>query len=306
MHILILGYSNLFRRRIINVLEKDNIKFSIASQSSTQREKKVYKWYRNYSKALNKSNADLVYISLPNSLHYYWAKKALEKGYHVVVDKPLSKNYSQAKKLIKLAKMKKKLVAEATFFNYHKQFNEAVKFVNGVNNIKYVNANFIIPSPKRNSLLMSKKLSGGCFMDMGPYAAAVPRLFCSGKLIKMKRTIIKNKKGLIVSFSIFCKFKNTTYYGFFCFGGEYKSNLIFTSKNKYVELNRVFSPPFDKKLTIIFKNKNKIRKKKLKKENVFDNFLKKIKNSLNKKKYNDFYKIALEDAKFREKILFNN
>ena len=49
--------------------------------------------------------------------------------------------------------------------------------INGVNNIKYVNANFIIPLPKKNSLLMSKKLSGGCFMDMGPYAAAFDRIF---------------------------------------------------------------------------------------------------------------------------------
>ena len=116
MHILILGYSNLFRRRILNVLEKDNIKFSIASKSSIQKEKKVYKWYRNYSQALNESNANLVYISLPNSLHYYWAKKALEKGYHVVVDKPLSKNYLEAKKLIKLAKIKKKISCRSNFF----------------------------------------------------------------------------------------------------------------------------------------------------------------------------------------------
>ena len=265
MHLLILGYSNLFRRRILNVLVKNNIKFSIASKSSIKKEQNVYKWYRNYLVALNKSKADLVYISLTNSQHYYWAKKALEKGYHIIVDKPLSKNYLQAKNLVNLARKKKKLIAEANFFNYHKQFNEAVQFVNGINNIKYVNANFIIPLPKNNSILMSKKLLGGCLMDMGPYAAAIPRLFCSGRLLKMKKIIVKNKKGLVISFSILCQFKKTTYQGFFCFGGEYKSSLFFISKNKYVELERVFSPPFDKKLTIILKKKNKIYKKKLKK-----------------------------------------
>jgi len=306
LHILILGYSNLFRRRIFNVLVKNSIKFSIASKSSKVKEKKAYKWYTNYFKALHHSEADIVYISLANSHHYYWAKKALEKGYHVIVDKPLSKNYLQTKNLVTFAKKKKKLIAEATFFNYHKQFKEAVDFVNGINNIKFVNANFTIPLPKKDSILMSKKLSGGCMMDMGPYAAAVSRLFCSGKLIKMERVIKKNKKGLIISFSIFCQFKKTTYHGFFCFGGEYKSNLVFISKNKYVELNRVFSPPFDQKLIITLKNKNKIYKKKLKKENVFENFLRKIKQSLNKKNYNHFYQIALQDAKFRDKILLNN
>tara|TARA_B100000965_G_scaffold385507_1_gene386765 strand:- start:3347 stop:4267 length:921 start_codon:yes stop_codon:yes gene_type:complete len=303
LHILILGYSNLFRRRIHNVLIKKNIRFSIASKSSNLSEKKAYKWYRNYLIALKNSDADIVYISLANSNHYYWAKKALENGYHVIVDKPLSKNYSQTKNLVQLAKSKKRLIAEATFFNYHKQFKEAVKFINGINNIKYINANFIIPFPKKNSLLMSKKLLGGCLMDMGPYAAAIPRLFCSGKLIKMKRVIVKNKKGLITSFSILCQFKKNLYHGFFCFGGEYKSSLVFISKNKYVELNRVFSPPPDKRLTIIFKKKDKISKKVIGKENVIENFLQLIKNSLNKNKYKYFYQIALQDAKFRDKIL---
>ena len=79
MNILILGYSRLVKKRILNVLLKNNIRFSIASRSSTRKVKKAYSWYRNYRIALNTSNADLVYVSLPNSQHYYWAKKALEK-----------------------------------------------------------------------------------------------------------------------------------------------------------------------------------------------------------------------------------
>ena len=134
MNILILGYSRLVKKRILNVLLKNNIRFSIASKSSTRKVKKAYSWYRNYRIALDTSNADLVYVSLPNSQHYYWAKKALEKGYHVIVDKTLSENFLQAKNLIKIAKNKKKLIAEATFFNYHNQFNKAVKLLNGVKN----------------------------------------------------------------------------------------------------------------------------------------------------------------------------
>lgn len=303
MNILILGYSRLVKKRILNVILKNNIRFSIASKSSTRKVKKAYSWYRNYRIALNTSNADLVYVSLPNSQHYYWAKKALEKGYHVIVDKPLSENFLQAKNLIKIAKNKKKLIAEATFFNYHNQFNKAVKLLNGVKNIKHVNANFVIPFPKKNSILMSKKLSGGCLMDMGPYAAGVARLFCSGKLIKMYKTITKNKQGLIVSFSILCQFEKTSYSGYFCFGGEYQSNLTLFSKNKYIELNRVFSPPYNKNIKILIKQKDSLHKKKIKKDNVFENFLKKIKYSLNQKKYNFYYKTILEDIKFREKIL---
>ena len=60
------------------------------------------------------SKAKIAYISLPNSLHYVWAKKALELGYHVVVDKPICKQYLNSAKLVNLAK-KNRLISEATF-----------------------------------------------------------------------------------------------------------------------------------------------------------------------------------------------
>ena len=75
------------------------------------------------------------------------------------------------------------------------------------------------------------------------------------------------------------------------------------SKNKYIELNSVFSPPYNKNIKILIKQKDSLHKKKIKKDNVFENFLKKIKYSLNQKKYNFYYKTILEDIKFREKIL---
>ena len=303
MKILILGYSSIFKKRVLNFLIKKNIKFCIASKSSVQKEKKAFDWYRNYNEALNHSNANLVYISLPNSLHYYWAKKALNKNYHVIVDKPICNNYSEAKNLIKIAKRKKKLLAEATFFNYHKQFDQALKSLNGTKNIKLINTNFIIPMPKKNSFRMSKKLSGGCLMDMSPYAAATARLLGLGKLIKMHTSINKNKQGLITSFKVLCKFQKNYYFGYFCFGGEYKNNMILFSKNKHIELNNIFSPPSNKNLKILTKQNNSLYVSKIRKSDVFENFFKQVKYCYNKKKFNFYYKTILEDAKFREKLI---
>ena len=59
-------------------------------------------------------------------------------------------------------------------------------------------------------------------------------------------------------------------------------------------------------MEIIFKKKGKICKRQLDKESVLENFLKLVKNSLNKKKYKNFYQIALQDAKFRDKILLKD
>ena len=56
---------------------------------------------------------NLVYISLPNSEHFFWAKIPDYK-YNTIVDKPIVTNEKQLKELIDISKNKKVLV-ESTF-----------------------------------------------------------------------------------------------------------------------------------------------------------------------------------------------
>ena len=108
MKILLLGYSNLAKRRIIPSLKKiKNLSFDIASASSVPINNGHKVWYTNYIDALNKSDADIVYISLVNSLHFFYANKSISLGKHVIVDKPLALNNTQILKLIARSKKKK-------------------------------------------------------------------------------------------------------------------------------------------------------------------------------------------------------
>ena len=303
MNILILGYSSLVRRKVINVLIKKDIKFSIASKSFKKKESSSCAWYRSYNTGLNRTDAKIVYISLPNSKHYYWAKKSLLKGFHVIVDKPLSENIIQTKELIKIARKKNKLLSESTFFNYHKQISKVMTLINGKKNIVYINAKFVIPTPNKNSLLLSKKFAGGSLMDMGPYAAAISRLFCNGKLLNINKILNKNKKGLITSFLILCKFKSTIFSGFFSLNGPYQNNLTFFTNHKKIEINRVFSPPIDRKLKIKIIKKNISKYVEVKKDNAFENYLSKILNNIKRKKFEKFYKMVLKDIEFRDRLI---
>tara|TARA_B110000003_G_scaffold270794_1_gene303855 strand:+ start:254 stop:1168 length:915 start_codon:yes stop_codon:yes gene_type:complete len=300
LKILILGYSKLVKKRIIDVLIKKKIFFSVASKSSKNNLKQAYSWYRNYDDALKNSRADLVYISLPNSLHYKWSRKALIKNYHVVVDKPLCENLSKTKKLLFLAKKKKRLLSEATFFNYHRQFNQALKLIGGTNKLIHVEANFKIPTPPKQNILMSKKLLGGVLMDMGPYAAAIPRLLFKEKAINIYKTIKKNSENLPISMELICKFKNKTYTGNFAFCNEYQNELFLYSKNKIAKIERVFSPPSNINLKLTFYNGKTYKKINIPKDNSFQNYLIEIKKIILKKNYNFSYKKILQDSKFRE------
>ncbi|MDA9604333.1 Gfo/Idh/MocA family oxidoreductase [Candidatus Pelagibacter sp.] len=296
--VLILGYSNLAKNRLINTFIKNKIKFAIASCSSKKKIKSSYDQFNSYDEGLKKSLADIVYVSLPNSLHYKWAKKALECGYHVIVDKPICENLTKTKSLINVAKKNNKLLSEAIFFNYHKQIPMALKMSGGIKNIKIVEANFVIPKLKKTNFRNSKKLKGGVLMDMGCYAASIASLFCSKKILSKKIITKKNSKALDTSLNFIFDFSKQVYFGKFKFGGEYQNELILSTDKKTIKLNRVFSPPIDKNLEIKIKKNNQLKTFIVKKDNSFNNYFSEVIKSISNKKYDFYYDRMIKISKF--------
>ena len=299
--VLILGYSSIVKRRILPaIIKTKNIKFEICSVSSKKQHIGESNWYRNYNQALKQSKADIVYISLPNSEHFKWAKKALIKGFHVVIDKPATINLKEAKRLIKIAKMKKRLLAEALVYSYHGQVIQGLKLVGGLKLIDRIHANFNIPTPNKNSIRSIKKLKSYCIYDMLPYAASIIRIFCKGKLIKIG---ISSKKYFHKKFSFILEFSNMLYTGHFCYGGEYQNNLTLFSKKKVIKLNRVFAPPPNERLNLEISSKNKSYTIKTQKDDTFYNFFRTIFSHIKSKRYSVFLKKLEQDSRIREMFI---
>ena len=306
MKILILGYSNLCRRKIIPVLKKkfSNVKFSICSRSQKKKNIGAYDWFRDYKVALKKSKTDVVYISLINSLHYYWAKKFLENNYHVIIDKPATLNFKQAKNLVKLARKKKRLLSEAIVFHYHHQINKAIKEINSLKNLTHVHARFVIPKFPKKNFHNFKKYGGGCLLDMGPYAAAVFRIFISKNIKKVTflSSFKENQNGVNENFDVKIVVGKKSFSGYFSHNGEYENTLTLFTKRKSVTINRVFSPPNDIDLTLQVNEGNISKEKKLKRDDTFFNYFKKIITLLKAKKFENSYQNLLKDSFFREKL----
>jgi predicted dehydrogenase len=62
--------------------------------------------YRSFDEMIEDTSIELVIINTPDFLHYEYTKKALEKGKHVVVEKPFTSTYAEAEELIELARKK--------------------------------------------------------------------------------------------------------------------------------------------------------------------------------------------------------
>ncbi len=302
MKILILGYSDFAKRRIIPILNNQfsNIKLAIASKSRKQDflDHNI-KWFNNYDFAIQNYKPDIIYISLPNSLHFKWAKKSLLKKINVIVDKPISLYLKQAKELVAISKKKKTIIAEATIFFFHPQIAKSIKLIGGIDKIKQINCNFSIPMPDKDNIKLSNKFGGGVNNDMGPYAAASFREFY--KKFPQKIFKLKNKnKNIITQLNVIAKFQDKQFNGHFSFGTEYKNEMTIFSNKELINIKTVFSPNPNLDTELIYKKRNKIKKFLIKKQSTFKKFFSLYISKIKNQEYDYFHKNIIYDAKFRE------
>ena len=304
--LLILGYSTFMQKRVLPyIIKNKNIDYCICSKSQkiNLKEKIIY---NNYIEALSKASPDLVYISLTNNMHFEITKMTLMKGYNVIVDKPISLSLKETNILLKIAKKKSLLLAEATLFQYHKVLTKMMQLCGNRKNITKILTNFSIPGiPNKRDPKELIKLKNDCENDMGSYAAAIIRLFTNNKIYKIKvnREYFNKKAKCVKSFCFASEIGNCEVFGNFKFCATYMSQIsLFTKEYTIISPNRVFALPPDQDQYISIIKKNNEKKIKIKKDNCIENFFKKIFTVLNNKNYNFFYELLLADAILRSKI----
>lgn len=87
----------------------------------------------DYQNILNDSEIELVIIVLPNHLHFSFAKKALEAGKHVLLEKPFCVTTSEADELIAIAEAKQRVLTVNHNRRWDSDFRTVKKIVeNGI------------------------------------------------------------------------------------------------------------------------------------------------------------------------------
>ena len=139
---------------------------------------------------------------------------------------------------------------------------------------------------------------------MGPYAAAVFRIFISKNIKKVTflSSFKENQNGVNENFDVKIVVGKKSFSGYFSHNGEYENTLTLFTKRISVTIYRVFSPPNDVDLTLQVNEGNISKEKKLKRDDTFFNYFKKIITLLKAKKFGNSYKDLLKDSFFREKL----
>lgn len=305
MKILVLGNSNIFNRKVLPALiEFKNISIEMASKRQIKKNEPYTKTYNSYRVAIQKTKAKIVYISLINSKHYFWAKKCLEQKKHVIIDKPITINSIELLNLILLAKKYKLFISEAIVFHYHKQFKELINKID-LKKVTKISTSFHIPKLHKSNFRNKSKLGGGCYQDMSPYAAYLIKFFFKNQKPIIKKKLHISYKGNSNSFSFQAITSKINLKCSFSFNKSYKNYMKIDSDKKKYKINYVFSPPIDQGLIMLEINKKTNKNKKIyyKAQNTFYTYFNMIFKIIKNKKFDFFYKQLNQTAAIKNEII---
>ena len=124
-----------------------------------------------YDNLVSSDLIDAAYIPLPPALHHKWAKKALEAGKHVFVEKPSTTSLTDTEDLISLASKKGLAFHENYMFIYHSQLEEINDVVKRgeIGDVRLYRITFGFPLRQLNDFRYNKALGGGALLDAGGY-----------------------------------------------------------------------------------------------------------------------------------------
>ena len=132
--------------------------------------------YDSYEKLLADQSIDVLYLPVPNHLHYSFTKQALEAGKHVILEKPFTVTYEEAKKLAELARAKGLVLFEAITNQYNANYEKVRELLPGLGDVKIVQLNFSQYSSRYEAFkqgniapVFDAAKAGGALMDLNVY-----------------------------------------------------------------------------------------------------------------------------------------
>lgn len=132
--------------------------------------------YDSYEKLLADSKVDVIYVALPNNLHFSFAKEALLAGKHVILEKPFTVTYEEAKEIAAIAREKKLYLFEAITTQYNPNYDKMKELLPRLGDIKLVALNFSQYSSRYDNFkkgIISPSFdpnnAGGALMDLNIY-----------------------------------------------------------------------------------------------------------------------------------------
>jgi len=133
--------------------------------------------YGSYEQLLADNTVEAIYNPLPNHLHVPWTVQAAEAGKHVLCEKPIALNATEARALIDVRDRTGMRIQEAFMVRTHPQWLETRRLIRTgrIGSLRSITCFFSYFNPDPANIRNHLEFGGGALMDIGCYPITISR-----------------------------------------------------------------------------------------------------------------------------------
>ena len=240
-------------------LENDEVLLNELKKAHDFADKFNIDCFDGYEKLLA-SDADAVYIPLPPGLHYRWAKRALEAGKHVLLEKPFTTSLRESRELVALAEKNGLAVHENFAFLFHTQIGKIDELIKSgtLGELRLIRAAFGFPYRGSGDFRYDKALGGGALFDCGGYPLKLADYLLGGaaRVVASKLCNAREHDVNVFGSAVLMNENGETAQIAFGMDNSYNCDLEVWGSEAYLSTGRVFSPPADYEAIVTVKRQN--------------------------------------------------
>ena len=126
--------------------------------------------YTSYDELLA-AELDVIYVSLPNSLHVPWTLRALAAGRHVLCEKPLALTPDDVRRVAQAAAAERRVVFDGFMYRHHAQSRRIAELIAGgaIGTLRSLTGGFTYMQNREHDVRLDPDLGGGALWDVGCY-----------------------------------------------------------------------------------------------------------------------------------------
>lgn len=174
----VLGYAQIAREAVMPAIQRSSngVVHAMGSRDPAKLEECRRRFgcsrlYEGYAQVVADPEVDAIYIPLPNALHCEWAIRAMEKGKHVLCEKPIALNAEECRRMIATAERQGVKLMEAFMYRYTDCVKKVVSVLRrGVlGEVRFLSSTFRFHLADAGSIKYQPALGGGALYDVGCY-----------------------------------------------------------------------------------------------------------------------------------------
>lgn len=181
----VLSTANIGVKHVIPAMQKGSLTeiVAIASRDAGRagevaKKLNIPRSYGSYEALLADEEIDAIYNPLPNHLHVPWTIKAMDAGKHVLCEKPIAMNTSEAEYLLEHSKKYPDIkVMEAFMYRFHPQWDIVKSWlsVGMIGKVNSIQSAFCYFNKNEEDYRNHPEMGGGGLLDVGSYCISAAR-----------------------------------------------------------------------------------------------------------------------------------